>query len=178
MLDDISIHFLEWAIVSLQRAHQIQSCHTLPCVLIDCVFQVFEVTSLDDLIGGFVDFSIYIINLHFMEGMVPHSAGVRDKSALSEAADVLLVLVGLETVVEVIVHVLLERKDWVGLPDDLTWDELALLVDLDDSPVEEAAFPELAEIDADRAGDLVARDDVMWLDLVPSCEAIILASDR
>ena len=100
---------------------------------------------------------------------------MHDEPPLRQTSDVLLVIV-----VVVIEHVFLPHywKRVIRLPNDLTWRELSILANLKQPPIEEAAFPELSEIDAYAEGDVVLFSDIPWLHLMPGDQVQVVSVDR
>jgi len=100
---------------------------------------------------------------------------MHDEPPLCQTSDVLFVVV-----VVVVEHVFLSHywKHGLWLPNDLTWRELSILANLKQPPIEEAAFPELSEINANAEGNVVFFDDIPWLYLMPGDQVQVIPVDR
>ena len=112
-----------------------------------------------------------MVNLDLMEGVIFYSFGVNDESTLSNAANFIfdaLLIVVIKAVVD------WRWENWIWLADDLQWLELAFFGDGNKSPVVETTFPEFSEVDANLFLNIVFRNDITLLKLMPSEEMSIV----
>ena len=169
------IRTLIWTVVASQGSHDIQGRDSLLRILVNAISDIREGTSLLKSILILVKLGILVVNLYLVERVLPHSLSMHDEPPLRQTSDVLLVVV-----VVVVEHVFLPHywKHGVRLPNDLTWRELSILANLKQPPIEEAAFPELSEIDAYGEGNVVFFDDIPWLHLMPGDQVQVVPVDR
>lgn len=88
----VAVLSLVWIVVTFESAHEVEGRNALLCVVRNAIFDVHECTSLHKLISILVHSSILVVYLHLMERVVTHSASMYDKSALCNAAHLLLLV--------------------------------------------------------------------------------------
>ena len=157
-------------IVSRKRSHKIKSCYTLFGIGVNVFFDISEVSSLEELVSVFIEFGILIIDLDLMECMVSHSSGVSNKSTLGDV-NVAIFLV----IVVILLFIVDDREDWIGVTNDLAWDELANVADFKESPVEETTFVEFAKVQGDLDGLIVLVKNIPFRNLMPSDDMLVIS---
>lgn len=107
------------------------------------ILHIKESSSSSKGVRSFVDVSVLVVNLYFVEGEVFHTFGVDHESSLGDGAKLALLL----CVVVVICVAALGRETRFWDADDRQWVELAGLAHTNQSPVVETAFPEFTKVD-------------------------------
>lgn len=150
IFDVIGVTALELVIISRKRTHKIKSCNTLFGIRVNVHFDISEVSSLEELVGVFIELGVLVIDLDLMECVVSHSSGVNDKSTLGD------VNVAIFLVIVVILLVIVDDwENWIRVTNNFARDELASIADFKESPVEETAFVEFSEVNRDLDGLII-----------------------
>ena len=140
------------------------------------MLNIFEVTSFDEFILVFIELSVLVVNLHFMEGVIFDASRMYNISTLCQIGlHDCFFIVGIVIIQGVLVDDGEHRR---RLPDDVAGDELAVVADFEQAPVEEAALVELAEVHADVDRAVVVHHHVFLFDLVPGHQLVVVAWDR
>lgn len=169
VLDIVRIAALELMIVPRKRSHEVERRNTLFGISVDGHLDVSEVTSLEELVGVFIELRILVIDLDFMESVVSHSSGVDDESTLGNV-DVAIFLV----IVVIFLLMVDNWEHWIRVPNNLTRNELSYVTDFKKSPIEETTLVELSKVDRDLDGLIILVEDVRFIDLMPSDDVLVI----
>ena len=133
-----------------------------------------ESTSSEELVVIFVKLSILVVHLNFVEYVVLHASSVNNESALSYAATIFLVII-----IVITKHIFLPDnwKHGIRSSNNFTRYEFAALADLEKSPIEEAALPEFAKVNANLSRNLILFNDISWFNLMPRDQLFVISKD-
>tara|TARA_B110000305_G_scaffold241384_1_gene315306 strand:+ start:2541 stop:3038 length:498 start_codon:yes stop_codon:yes gene_type:complete len=157
-------------IVSSKSSHKIKSSYTLFGIRVNVHFDISEVTSLEELVGVFIELGVLIIDLNLMECVVSHSSGVNDESTLGDV-NVAIFLV----IVVILLFIVDDWENWIRVTNDLARDELANIADFKESPVEETTFVELSEVQGDLDGLIILVKNIRFINLMPGDDMLVIS---
>ena len=157
-------------VVPLEDAHEVQGGDSSAAVLLDGFLDFGEVSALDKfpaVLG--VDLCALIVHIDFVEDLVPHTFGVNNDPALGLRAELVilsLIVRGVLLLDDVLVVC-------IDLGDHLKGLKSAGLLDSDDTPVVETAFPELSKVYRDLRLVVLGTHYVPLVDLVPRQDGLV-----